>query len=315
LPQLLADWFWPLQHYSAVNKTSFGYIPLDMATIHTIYTGTPLWLALLITGPWFVVPVLPLLAVLALIHWSVKAWWGSAATGRDHYYVLTSATLVGLVVSTLATGRHEFNHLVHLGPMLFLVLAWTLDGRDIRSSILHAARPVLVLLLLLSFTTYGMALLWQPLNSRQTVETRRGTLKTNRPDEVMAYLQAHVSPGESMLVYPYLPLYYYLTATRSPGRHEYLQPGLHSPQQFEELRSELVRDRTRVVLFEPAFREKTLAVWPSITAAELAAPDPVESYITTQYRACASLTTQNLWRFIFMIRKDLPCPVSPHDKR
>jgi hypothetical protein len=110
-----------------------------------------------------------------------------------------------------------------------------------------------------------------------------------------------------------MPFYYYLTATRSPGRYEYIMPGFNSPEQLQEFLAELAADRTRVVLFEPSYRQKlvAMAAFPSITPEVLAARDPVEDYITTHYRACASLTSQNFWRFAFMIRKDLPCPGAP----
>jgi len=315
LPQMLADWFWPLYHYSAINKAPLGFVVLNPAERDTLYAGPPLslLLTLLITGPWYVVPVLPFLAGIGWVHWSTKAWRGSPDPARGGYYVLTSSTLVGLLVSTLATGRPDFTHLVYLSPLFFLMLAWIAEGRDIPSSLLRAVKPLLVFFLFLSFTTFGLALLWQPLNARQRLETRRGTLKMNGSDYVLDYVQAHVSAGESMLVYPYLPSYYYLTATHSPGRYEYMMPGFHSPQQFQELLSELSADHTRVVLFEPSFREKIIAGFPSATPAVLAAPDPVEGYITTHYRACASLTSQDFWRFVFMIRKDLPCPGSRSD--
>jgi hypothetical protein len=312
LPQLLADWFWPLHHYSAVNKAPFGFQTLGPATRDTIYAGTPLsfLLALLITGPWYVIPVLPFLATLGLAHWTSKVWRSNRAPAKSDYYVLTSATLVGLLVSTLATGRPDFAHFVYLDPLFFLVLAWILEGRDIHSSILHAVKPLLVFFLFLSFTGFGLALLWQPLHARQRLETRRGTLKTNGSDHVLDYVQSHVSAGETMLVYPYLPLYYYLTATHSPGRYEYMMPGFHSKQQFQELRSELAADHTRVVLFEPSFREKIIVVFPSATPALLAARDPVEEYISTHYRACASLISQDFSRFVFMVREDPSCPGS-----
>jgi 4-amino-4-deoxy-L-arabinose transferase-like glycosyltransferase len=312
LPQLLADWFWPLHHYSAINKAPVGFVVLDSAERDTMYAGTLLsrLLTWLITGPWYVVPVLPFLAGFGLTYWSAKAWRGSPAPAKGSYYVLTSAVLMGLLVSTLATGRPDFTHFVYLGPLFFLTLAWIVEGRDIPSSLLHAVRPLLLFFLFLSFTTFGLALLWQPLNARQRLATRRGTLKMNAPDHVVDYVQAHVSAGESMLVYPYLPLYYYLTATHSPGRYEYMMPAFHSLQQFQELVRELAVDHTRVVLFEPSFREKAIVGFPSATPAVLAAQDPVEDYITTHYRACAILTSQNFWRFVFMIRKDLPCPGS-----
>jgi 4-amino-4-deoxy-L-arabinose transferase-like glycosyltransferase len=312
LPQLLADWFWPLHHYTPFNSVPLGFLGLGPAERDAIYAGPPLslLLALLITGPCYMVSVLPVLAAFSLIHWSAKAWRENPAPGKGAYYVLSSATLVGLLISTLATRRPDFAHFLYLSPLFFLVLAWILDGRDIPSSLLRAARPMLVFLLILSFTAYGMAHLWQPLNARQRLETRRGTLKMNGSENVLDYVQAHVSAGESMLVYPYLPLYYYLTATRSPGRYECLLPGLHSPQQAEELRSELDADRTRVVLFAPLYREEVIRQFPAVTLAGLAARDPVEDYISTHYRACASLMSRDVWPFVFMIRKDLPCPGS-----
>ena len=310
LPQLLADWLWPLHHYSAVNKAPLGFLVLDPTQRETMYAGSSLLrlLTLLITGPWYVVPVLPFVACLVLAYWLVRMWRAGRATAQARYYVTISATLTGLLLSTLATGRADFTHLVYLGPLFFLVLAWILDGGHIPSPLLHTLKPLLAFLLFFSFTAFGMALLWQPLNAHQRLVTRRGSLKTNSSDQVIDYVQRRVSAGETMLVYPYLPLYYYLTATRSPGRYEYLMPGFHSPQQFQELLAELIADRTRVVLFEPSFREKIVAGFPSAAPSVLAAPDPVEAYIVTHYRACAVLTSQNFWRFAFMIRKDLPCP-------
>ncbi len=317
MPQLLQDWFWSFHHYSAINRTPFGFVELDPADRDTLYAGTPLsfLLTLLITGPWYVVPVLPGMACFCLVYWVGRAWGGAAAPMRVDYYVLTSATLAGLLASTLATGRADFVHLMYLGPLFFLVLAWMVEARDIPSSLLRASKPVLVLFLFMTFTSFGMGLLWPRLNSRQRVETRRGTLRTNRPDELLEYVQAHVSAGESMLIYPYLPLYYYLTDTHSPSRYEYMMPGFHSPQQFQELLGELATNRTRVIIFLPSFREKIITGFPSATPEILAARDPLESYIATHYRACASLTSQNTWRFAFMIRKDLPCPGSRSSAR
>jgi hypothetical protein len=312
LPQLLADWLWPLHHYYAIAKTPLGYQMLRSTTLEAIYSGPPaaIVLALLITAPWYIIPVLPFLAIFGLIYWSTEAGPEDSARSRRSYYVLTSTTLVGLLAATLATGRPDFTHLVYQSPLFFLVLSWIVDGRDIRYSLLKAVKPLVVSLLLLSFTAFALTLLWPPLNARQRLETRRGTLKAEGADHVIDYVQAHVSPGETMLVYPYMPFYYYLTATRSPGRFEYIMPGFNTPEQVQEFLAELAADRTRVVLFEPSYRQKlvAMAAFPSITPEVLAARDPVEDYITTRYRACASLTSQNFWRFAFMIRKDLPCP-------
>ena len=81
LPQLLADWFWPLHHYSAINKAPFGFVVLDPAKRDSHlcrYSASRVLLALLITGPWYVVPVLPFLAALQFGVLECQAWRGSA---------------------------------------------------------------------------------------------------------------------------------------------------------------------------------------------------------------------------------------------
>lgn len=312
LSQLLAGCLWPLHQYSAINRAPFGFLVIDPLKRDTIYAGD--WLSrlltALVTGPWYLVPLLPFSAACTLIYWSARARPKTSPSGKQAYYLLGSAMMTGLLLATLATGRPDFTHLLYLGPLFFLTLAWIMDGRDIPSLLLRAVRPLLVLVLFLSFTAFGLSLLWAPLNAHSALPTRRGTLKTDGSDYVLAYVQDHVPAGENMLVYPYLPLYYYLTATSSPSRYEYLMPAMHTPQQFQKMADELAADRTRVVLFEPSFREKIVAGFPSATPEMLAARDPVEDYIVTHYHHCATLTSQGFWRFLFMVRKDLPCPAN-----
>jgi len=312
LPQLLEDWFWPLHHYSSINKVPFGFLVESLAARDILCSGNRVSrsLTLLITGPWFLIPILPFLIAGNLACWTAKLWRGKRFVSKASYYVLCSAASVGLLVSTLATGRPDFTHLLYLTPLFFLALAWIFDGRDIPSSLLRAVKPLLVFLLSLSFAAFGLSLLWQPLNGSHTLQTRRGALKAPNSDNVLDYLQTHVFTGERMLVYPSLPLYYYLTATSNPTRHEFLVPGYHSARQFWEVVNELADDHTRVVLLEPSFRERMVAGLPSASPEMLAARDPVAEYIAKHYRACASLTSQGSWRFTFMVRKDLDCPGS-----
>ena len=139
------------------------------------------------------------------------------------------------------------------------------------------------------------------------MQTRRGVVTSSSKDTVIEYVDAHVAPGESILVYPYLPLYYYLTDTFSPTRYEYFQPGMHSAQQAQEMLDELTRARVPVVLFETSFWEKIPRSWPG-TPLSAVAHDPVADYILREYRTCAWLQSPSDWRFAFMVRKDLECP-------
>ena len=310
LSQLLTDCLWPLHQYSAINKAPFGFLVIDPVKRDGVYAGD--WLSrlltMLVTGPWYLVPLMPFAGACTLIYWAGGQRQRNQSADKRNYYVVTSATMLGVLLATVATGRPDFTHLLYVAPLFFLTLAWVMDGGDFASSILHAIKPLLVLVLFLSFSAFGLSLLWPSLNARSPLRSRRGTLTTDGSDHVLEYVQDHVRPGEKMLVYPYLPLYYYLTATYSPSRYEYLMPAMHTPEQFRDMADELAADRTRVVLFEPSFREKIISGFPSATPEMLAVRDPVEEYLVTHYRPCATLTSQDFWRFLFMVRKDLPCP-------
>jgi len=204
-------------------------------------------------------------------------------------------------------GRADIIHFMYLLPLWGLVLAWIVDGRDIPSRIFHKAKPFITAYLAIAFLLFALALLTRAVGALVEVVTRRGQIALPARDNVLGYVQAHVTPGETMLVYPYLPLYYYLTATFSPSRYEYLQPGMNTPEQVQEMLSQLAAKRVQVVLFEPGFPQKIPTSWPG-TPLSAIANDPVTDYILREYRSCQILQSANSWRFLFMVRKDAPCP-------
>jgi hypothetical protein len=108
-------------------------------------------------------------------------------------------------------------------------------------------------------------------------------------------------------VYPYQPLYYYLTSTFSPTHYEYLQLGMHTPEQFAEAIREVAANRTPVVVFQPSFPELIPLGWPATPTNVLAARDTGAEYILSHYRPCKTLTSLQSWQFVFMVRKDLSC--------
>jgi hypothetical protein len=311
LPQMLSDWLWPLQHYSRTNQVNYGYVPASSSALESLHSGS--WgsrvLLLLILSPAFLIPTLPIMAVGMLAWWGIRTWRRKNAGPRDCYYILTSAALSGLLLSILITNR-GLPHIMFLAPLFYIVLAWILDGSDIRSLLVSTAKPLVVFYLFVAFALFGLVLLTTALGAKHRLETRRGTLKDTYPDTVLSYVQTHLAPGSRVFVYPYQPLYYYLAATFNPTRYDYLQPGLHSPEQFDEVVREMAADRTPVVLLESSFGEAAVTAWPSTPLEILAKKDPVEEYVLSHYHRCGGpLTSENAWFYLYMVRKDLPCPV------
>ena len=306
---MLADWFWPVRNYSAVNKTSYGFVllsPADRAEMSSDPWPLRMFM-MVVTAPWFIIPALPFAALASLIYWTRYKSRVNSDENRRAYYVLVSAAVVGLFLAIVATGRPDFTHFVYVIPMLFVVVAWIIDGHMLPSAV-RRALPLLVFGLLLSSVSFGLSILTQPLNARYTLHTRRGTLKASHPDEILDYVQRRVPAGQTLLVYPYLPLYYYLTDTFNPTRYEYLMPAFHTADQYQQVVTQLRADQTRIIVFEPSFREKLPVGFPGASPEMLSAPDPVADYINSHYRKCSDLTSQDFWRFAAMVRKDLQCP-------
>jgi len=310
LVPMLADWFWPLQHYSGANRLTYGYITIPFDAWDELYGGKLAHrvLNIILTSPFFILPVLPFLAVGVGAFHTYRMRKENRVGGASSYYVLTCATSLGLVLSTVATGRPDSTHFFYVGPPLLLVLVWIVGGRPVPSQLLAKVQPLCVALVLIGFTAFGMALLVSgPLTPKARLATRRGVLALSGPDAVIPYVLKDVAAGERIFIYPYQPIYYYLTATFSPTRYEYLQLGMHAPEQMKEAMDELATDRTKVVLYTLSFNSETVSeLWPA-TPQHVLATDPVRDFIFSRYRPCRSLESFR-WRYVYMVRRDLGCP-------
>jgi 4-amino-4-deoxy-L-arabinose transferase-like glycosyltransferase len=315
VPQMLTAWFWPLHHYSEVNRVRYGYLPLSLSAWEALHSGSWAWrsFAFFAISPSVLLSLLPILGVGILVLQSSRLRRERIREQRLIHYVVVGATLFGVWLSVVAV-RSDVAHIVYSVPLFSLAGAWIIDGRDIPSQLLRRAKPILVLYLACSFSAFGFALLLNPLNARYRLDTRRGALKATEPDTVLSYVAAHVPAGERIFVYPYQPLYYYLTATSNPTSYEYLQPGMHTATQSEEVLRQLEDDSTKIAIFTPSFSDLIAISWPSTPLTVIAARDPVADYIVGHYHPCKTLNS-GPWIYFYMLRKDLPCPDNPEPTR
>ena len=312
LPQMLSGWTWPAFHYSLANKLPYGHIVVSSPE-SALFTGS--WISHLIIffviGPCILLPMAPILS-LGFLGWSILKPSRNKVLGEKRtILVMICAVASGLLSSILLTGRADFTHLNYLAPVFYLVLAWLIGGWNIPARLGSSIKPIFVFWVLLSATAFGAAMLWGTLQAHYKLPTARGTLRTAVSESGLQYLQAHIAPGEKILVYPYEPLFYYLTATFSATHFDFLQPGMHTPDQFQEVVRELESDPPRVAVFETSFTDKISFEWPNTPIKAVAARDPVADYLFRNYRVCSALTSNAYWHFIFMVRKETSCPSEP----
>jgi hypothetical protein len=309
LSMMLADWFWPLHHYSLANHVPYGYQNWSDATRQLLFgsgSRTERAITVLALSPCFLVPALPLAAVALLVYWAARMWRQAEPQAGAAHYVLVCSALCGLLLSVVI-GRADIIHIMYLMPLFALVLGWMIDGRDFPGQLFRQIKPFFIFYTAVAFLMFAAPMLLRALNAREQIQTRRGVVHVPARETVVEYVQAHVAAGEKILVYPYLPLYYYLTDTSAPTRYEYFQPGMHTPQQAEEMLAEITTARVPVVLFESSFWEKIPTSWPG-TPLSAIVRDPISDYIQHEYRVCKILNSPDEWKFLFMVRKDLACP-------
>jgi Dolichyl-phosphate-mannose-protein mannosyltransferase len=340
LAPMVSDLLWPLHHYTRANSVPYGWVDWNDSERAQLF-GNPNWaytaVVLLAVTPCFLIPVLPLAAVAIFgvlafrmvrkkpearrqkAEGSGKWLVVSGKPAEDPsclatchlplatcYYLVVSGALAGLLLSVLVV-RANTIHVIYLAPLYYLVLAWALDGRDVPGTLFRVLRPGLRWLVGVTFGLLAVVVLFRTLTAHVRIPTRRGVVEAPAADTVIPYVDEHVPAGSPMLVYPYLPLYYYLTGTFSPTPYEYIQFGMHTPEQMAEVVRALDRDQTPVALYETDFVEKVPTTWPE-TPAEALARDPVGDYLMKNYRPCRLLHSASGWRFLFMVRKGTTCP-------
>ena len=306
---MLADWEWPLHHYTRANTVPYGYQDWsDEARAKMFHSGS--WgmrvLVLFIVSPCFFIPALPVLAVVLVACWVRQRARGELSPARAAYYVVCCASFVGLLTSILAV-RANIIHFVYLIPLLYLVLAWLMDGADQPGVLMQSLRPVIAMGVFVTFSAVGLAFVVTSRDARHGMETRQGWIRIAGEDSVLPYIQAHLPPGSQPLIYPYLPLYYYLTATSSPVRYDYIQPGMHSTEQVTEVIAELTQHPPKAVLYNITFNEVIANSWPN-TPLPAIAREPISEYLLQNYRPCAVLRSAAGWPFLYMVEKHAACP-------
>jgi hypothetical protein len=304
---MIKDWLWPLHHYSIANRLPYGYIPFAIGQYEELLT-TPL--------PWrlffiFVGSSLFLLCAMPIFGLGILPYLTSkfAKTRRDlAHLILVTCVILGIWLSVV-TGRRDYQHFAYLFALSSIFLAWILDGVVVPKSF-RLLRTMLCTWTFGSIALISFSMLLAANGANKKIETRRGTLAAGGTDNVIPYVQAQRKPEDRLFVYPYQPLYYFLTATTNPTSYDYIQPGLHSRDQIESAIRDLDKSPDSPVLFSTSFAEIISIAWPSTPEKIIAAPDPMALFIVKHYRLCQSLTatTNGNSTWLYMVRMNKACP-------
>lgn len=308
---MLQGWIWPLQHYSGTNKIFYGAL-LTNDELRNLYLSSSwgsLPFVVYFSAPMFLISLLALL-VLGSTAFAVALRHGESPSQALDSRVLGGCIYSGIFLSTLATGRADFSHVIYLTP-LFLYLVPSIFAFELRrgTPLFCKGQAIVAGVLLGSFLSYGLIKILPAMATTARIVSRRGVVKLNYADQVLDYAMKNVPEEAHLYVHPYQPSYSFMTATINPAHVLFLQAGMNTASQYADTITDLATDGPDFVLLNADFPIKVPIVWPA-TPAEVLATDPVADYIMQHYRTCRVLNSakEQKWLFYFMVRDKLPCP-------
>ena len=247
LRAMLDSLLWSSSNYLGANRTWYGsvtdgYANLLRGTSAGEAANTILLLA------FFTLPAtLPLFS----------ATWLWKRPSRTVVILLTLG--FALILSTYP--RWDLNHLTWVSAP-FYALAAGLIARSSSKMVSVLRKPLAVIALVVAGACVAMSV------QQRLHEAARVTSVGNvhgRPEDldVLATVQARVKPSDTLFVFPYRPLLYFVTGAHNPTRYSFLQPGMFSDKEEAEALSELRAHPPRLVFYSYMSPEAYLRIWPA----------------------------------------------------
>ena len=99
----------------------------------------------------------------------------------------------------------------------------------------------------------------------------------------MAMLEGHIRPADTLFVFPYRPIFYFLTLTRNPTRYSFMQPGMFPESDAKLALEELETEPPHWMVFMDIPDSEFLRIWPGSDPNRMRMPG-IESFIHRRYR-------------------------------
>jgi 4-amino-4-deoxy-L-arabinose transferase-like glycosyltransferase len=289
LGAFFAQMAWLRRNYSGVNVLSYGSI---IGGYHALLEGShgilEMTVRMILIGCVALPAILPALSILL---GGFALGRGKAGEQRD---VLTLLLPAVAALAITAFPRADVMHLAFIAA-----LPYALAGSALANLLPARAASWLALGSMVLAAVFASNYIrgWR---ESSPVSSPAGTLQVAReqaPD--IQRLMQQVHSGDSLFVYPYMPVEYFVTQARNPTRYSYLMPGMMTRSQETEALGELEARPPEWLLYMPLSREELLRVFPNGAGLDWHFPE-LESWMQRNYRPVddppVSVGGYRLWR-------------------
>jgi hypothetical protein len=267
LPAMLASLLWNASNYSGANRTWYGSVPGGYLSLLRGASPGDAAVAIVLLSFFTLPATLPFFSAIWL-------WMRPSRS-----MVILLALGAALVISTYP--RWDLNHLTWVAAP-FYALSAALIGR---ASFPKAALFRTAVAWTVVFAA-GSSLAITVYQRFQEVarDTSVGRVHGHPADlETLAMIQARVKPSETLFVFPYRPLLYFVTGAHNPTHYSYLQPGMFSERDESEVLQELRARPPRWVVYAHVSPERIMFIWPSSDPRRMQMPG-IESFLRENYQ-------------------------------
>ncbi|MGA3161689.1 MAG: hypothetical protein ABSC77_10775 [Terracidiphilus sp.] len=268
-----ANFIFPREHYSAVNSIfyAYGIFSFYWKSWVTAFGGA-LWsvgIAAILIIPILFIAALPAL----LLAVGIRYKWKSITPEIALYW------LCGWALWLSELHRCDIWHLVFGSPLLIVLCIHALT--ESRRKLANASLQILAIsAVCLNGLNCGVVLAM----GAHPSATRVGNVAVNGNEEVLKLLNEYVSPGEEILIYPYCPTGYFLSATTNPTHYSFLLYYYNTPEQFQEVVDILDRRRVKYIIWDTNFQSKSVRkVFPA-SPPERLNDLIIEPYLVSHYK-------------------------------
>ncbi len=266
-----ANFVFPSQHYGTANGVSYAQ---DLFTFYWdpwVTGNVSKWLlgiASIVITPLLFVAALPAFMLIL----GIRTKWKSVIPEITLYW------LCGWAFWLSEFHRKDMYHLISGSALLIILCIHAMT--ESRSKLAHVALQALAIS---AVCLAGFNWCFVLAAGTHASATHVGTVAAIGREATLRLLDKHVSSGEEVLIYPYCPTCYFLSATENPTRYSFLLYGYNTREQFNEAVRAVDRQRVKYVIWDTTFGSKAARAFPGLPPVK---PQDLilEPYLESHYR-------------------------------
>jgi hypothetical protein len=288
---MFRDLLWTSTHYPAANRVPYGYGAIASGGLRAMFAGT--------SGAAFIARATGLIAVLVPVvlpiavyaAWMIRRLRRTKVDQREKLAILLMLASFGFVISTYP--RWSADQLLFIAP-IFYVLAAYLFSRVLTGRMVRTFAGAIAFALGVASLSYSVL----HVMSEPVIETRVGPVRAGPAERsIIKLVSTRISPGDTLFVYPYLPVVYFLTGSQNPARYSFLQPGMMQAPDYEEALGDLRAHPPRWVFYFALPPATYHGIWPAADPRALNLT-PVDYFILSNYHPVGVLQSTGTHFFL-----------------